>query len=482
MKKIRIVTLVMIVILSMALVPAAAAGAPPGTWVSGISCQNLSATDIATITLSFYPTDNSVAALNYNDTIAAGGSRNYFTPSTPPGLPTSFLGSAVVSSDQPVTCNINTQSTGSGTNTNPYRFSTSAGFSSNDTAPTMYAPQVMKNLAGAWSSYIAVQNSENAAVAVTVSYKDSAGNPVSAATEGVTIPANSNHVFYQTDNTNLPTGFIGAATISANDGTSKLAVMVNFYNNASSSSTAQFHSYSGFNSGANKLYVPRVVRNFYGYNSGLSIQNVGGSSTTVSIDFTIGGNTYSYTSPSINPGAALSLYLPNVTQLALVDSLPMGTRYGGAVITAAVGGAVVAIVNEDNRGGAGIPVERAGQGSTYNAIADGTQTSTISFAQIARKAGGVFSGGFQITNTTNTVGTCDITYSGVASANETGVTLPASGSISRYAPNVANLPNGFNASVSATCTQPVVGISNMAVEPGTGKYGDTFLQGNGLNR
>jgi hypothetical protein len=151
------------------------------------------------------------------------------------------------------------------------------------------------------------------------------------------------------------------------------------------------------------------------------------------------------------------------------------------VITAAVGGEVVAIVNEDNRGGAGIPVERAGQGSTYNAIADGTQTTTVSFAQIARKAGGIFSGGFQISNTTNIAGTCDITYAGAAAANET-VTLPASGSISRYGPNVANLPDGFNAGVSATCTQPVVGISNMAVEPGTGKYGDTFLQGNGLNR
>ncbi len=482
MKKIQIVTLITIMVLSMTLVSAASAGAPPGSWVSGIACQNLSATNIATITLSFYPTGNNVAVLDYHDTIAAGGSRNYFTPSTPPGLPASFLGSAVLSSDQPVTCNINTQSTGTGTATDPYRFSTSAGFSSATTSATMYAPQVMKNLAGAWSSYIAAQNTTSADVAVTVSYKDSAGNPVPAATESNTIPANSNHVFYQTDNANLPSPFIGAATISADDGISKLAVTVNFYNNASSSSAAQFHSYSGFNAGANKLYVPRVVRNFYGYNSGLSIQNVGASATTVSIVFTIGGNTYNYTSPSINPGAALSLYAPNITALAPVDLQLESTRFGGAVITAAVGGQVVAIVNEDNRGGAGIPVERAGQGSTYDAIADGSQTTTISFAQIARKAGGIFSGGFQVSNTTNVAGTCNIVYTGVPAANETSVALAANGSITRYAPNVANLPNGFNASVSVTCTQPVVGISNMAVEIGTGKYGDSFLQGNGLNQ
>src|SRR3990172_7902937 len=173
MKAFRITSLIGIFALLLALVPAAAAGAPPGNWVSGIACQNLSDTDPASITLYFYQEGSSTAALTYPDPnpIPANGSRNYFTPSTPPGVPEGFLGSVVVASDQPLACNVNTQTTGTGTSSDPYRMATSAGFADTQTAPTMYAPQVMKNLAGTWSSYIAVQNTSNADVPVTVSYK-----------------------------------------------------------------------------------------------------------------------------------------------------------------------------------------------------------------------------------------------------------------------------------------------------------------------
>lgn len=484
MKKAKVISLVVILVLLLGLVPAAQAGPPPGNWVSGIACQNLSDTDSASITLYFYPEGSSTPALTYTDPtpIPPKGSRNYYTPSSPPGVPEGFLGSVVVASNTPLACNVNTQTTGAGTTSDPYRIGTSAGFADTETSPTMYAPQVMKAFGGAWSSYIAVQNTTTSSVNVTVSYKDRNGNSISAATETVSIPGQSNHVFYQTDNANLPIGFLGAATISAQDGTSGLAVTVNFYNSGSSSSTAQLHSYNGFAGGANKLFVPRIVRKYYGYNGGLSIQNVGSSATTVTIVFNFAGNTYTYNSPSIAPGAALALYAPDMSVLNPVDNLNETQRFGSAVITAATGGQIVAIVNEDNRGGAGIPAERVGQGSTYNAIADGNQTNTVFFAQITRKASGIYSGGFQVANTTGTSGKCSITYAGASSANETNVTLPANGSFRRYAPNVANLPDGFNSSVTVTCDQPVVAISNLAVEVGSGRYGDSFTQANGLNQ
>jgi hypothetical protein len=304
-----------------------------------------------------------------------------------------------------------------------------------------------------------------------------------SADEGATIKAQSNKVFYQTDNTNLPDGFFGSALVKATDGTSGLAVTVNFYNSGSSSSNAQLHSYNGFSAGADKLFVPRIVRNYYGYNGGLSIQNVGTSSTKVNIKFNFAGNVYNYTSPTIPAQSALALYAPDISALDPVDSLAVSFRFGSAVITTnSSSDKIVAIVNEDNRGGSGIPVERAGQGSTYNATPDGEQTGTLFFAQVTRKASGVFSGGFQVANTTNSSGKCDIKYTGASAANETNVTLPANGAIRRYAPNVSGLPDGFNASVSIDCTQPAVGISNLAVEVGSGRMGDSFTQANGLNK
>jgi hypothetical protein len=388
----------------------------------------------------------------------------------------------VIQSSTPLACNVNTQTTGTGTADNFYRIGTSAGFSDTEAGTTMYAPQVMKNLAG-WYSYISVQNTTDASVTVELTYKNAAGADVPAATESATIPGFSNHVFYQDSNAGLTDGFIGAATVSA---ATPLAVTVNFYNSGATSGEAQLHSYNGFSGGSDTLLIPRVVRRFYGYNGGLSIQNIGTIATAVTIEFSYAGNTYTHVTGSIAPGAALPLYAPNVAELAPVDVLPISQRFGSATITANEAGAViVAIVNEDNRGnpadndGNAVPIERVGQGSTYNAILNGSQTSDMFFAQIVNNAGGIFSGGFQVANTSATTGSCTATFVG---GTTFAIPLGAFGSASVYAPNVPGLPDGYNASVSVDCTVDIVGISNLAAKPGSGKLGDSFTQGNGLNQ
>jgi hypothetical protein len=476
----RLVALALSLALLMSANSTAYAQEPPGPWASGISCVNLSTVD-ASIALSFYQQGSGSPSHTFNDTILANSSKNYFSPNIS-GLASGFRGSAVIQSDQPVSCNVNTQKQSTGTQTDPYRIGTSAGVATTDTAPTVYVPQVLKNLSG-FSSYVAVQNTDAATTAVTVTYKDRNGNSIPAATETINIPAQSTHIFYQSANTNLTNGFLGAATISAVNGTSKLAAIVAIYNDGASFDRSQLLSYNGFVSGGNKLFVPRFVRNYYGYNGGLTIQNIGTGPAQIKVTFNFAGNSYTYTSATpIASGAALALYAPNIAELSGVDSLPVNQRFGSAVIETISGGPIVAIVNEDNRGGPGIPAERAGQGSTYNAIPDGSQTNTIFLPQVPRNAGGIFSGGFQISNTTGTAGTCNISYAGVPAANETNVPLPANGSMGRYAPNVPNLPNGFNAAVTVQCTVPVVGIANLAVNPGSGRFGDSFTQSNGINR
>jgi len=348
----------------------------------------------------------------------------------------------------------------------------------------MYVAQVMNNLSG-FSSYIAVQNTESTAVTAQVTFKDKNGLAVPAATKNAVIPAQTNHIFYQDDPASgLPANFIGSATVTGSGG-GKLAVLVNFYNSGASNLTSQFHSYNGVATGASKILMPRVVRNFFGYNSGWSIQNIGASSTVVTVTYTFAGVQHTQVTPAIPAGSAAFAYLPNVTQLAAVDALPVGQRFGNAVVQGAPGSQIIAIVNEDNRDPAS-PIERQGQGATYNALRQGSQTPTVFFPQVVRKAGNIFSGGFNIANTTAAAGTCNITYSGAAPANESGVPLAANGTIARFGPNVANLPDGFNASVKATCTVAVIGINNLAVDPatsgGAGKVGDSFTQNTGINQ
>jgi len=483
----KVLALTLALAIMLASFGAVAAQGPTGTYGSGIACANLSATNPASIVITFYAADSGAVTLLYADPspIPVGASRNYFTPSTPPGLPGSFLGAAVVSSSEPLSCNVNTQvvTAGVGSASTPARAGTSAGVDSTQADPSLSAPQVLKGLAG-YNSYIAVQNTTNGSLTAYVSYADRAGVAYPAARESFVIPAQSTHVFYQAGNANLPSNFLGGATITS---TGNLASVVNFYNSGASASAAHFHSYNAFPTGGTKLFVPRFVRNYYGYNSGLSVQNVGAASTSVDITFTFNGVNYVVNSGSIAPGATYSPYAPNIAPLAPVDALLVGQRTGSAVIQAAVGGSVVAIVNEDNRGTCNaascppLPPEQIGFGSTYGAMLNGSQTTTIFLSQVPRRAGGFFSGGFQIANTTAGAGTCTIQYSGAAAANETGVALPANGSFSRFAPNVANLPDGFNSSVKVTCTVAAVGITNFSARSAT-YFGDSFITANGLNQ
>lgn len=485
--RLKVVSLSIVVALLIAGVGVVAAQGPSGTYGSGITCTNLG-TAPATMSISFYVVDTGAVALTYNDpsTVAVGASRNYFTPSTPPGLPSGFLGSAVVSSDQPMSCNVNTQivSSGVGTAGNPARAGTSSGVISTDASTSVFAPQVMKKLAGTYDSYMAVQNTESTAQTVYVNYVGSNGVAVPSARESFTLPPQTSHVFYQASNANLPAGFLGGATVTS---TGRIAAVVNFYNNGSSAANSQFNSYTAFPAGANTLLAPRFVRNFYGYNGGLTIQNVGSAPTSVAITFSFAGSQYVVNTGTINPGATFAPYAPNIAALAPVDALPVGQRTGSIVMQAAAGGSIVAIVNEDNRGTCNaascpaIPVEQIGFSGSYNAIPSSAKTNTVFFVQVPRKAGGFFSGGFQFANTTNTATTCNITFPSATVANQTGVPLPANGALSYFAPNVPNLPDGFNSSVKVTCGQPIVGISNFSARSTT-YFGDSFVVANGLNQ
>ncbi len=317
---------------------------------------------------------------------------------------------------------------------------------------------------------------------VTVSYIDKNGAPL-AADETESIPGYSNKVFYQADNASLPANFIGAATVT---GTGNIAVVTNLYNAGTSSSNAQLLSYDGFAGGDTTLLVPRFVRRFYGYNSGMSIQNLGAAATTVTIEFTFAGTAYTYTSPEILPGAALPLYATTIAEIAAVDALPMSQRFGSAVITSG-GENIIAIVNEDNRGNAAdnngdpVAVERISQGITYNAFLDGSQTTTAFFAQIVAGAGGIFSGGFQVVNTTATDTTCTATFNAQAGFSY-DFELLGNASASVYAPLVPGIVQPYNGSVTVVCGQAIVGISNLADVVGSGLVGDSFTCTNGLNR
>jgi len=477
-------------LISLAFVLPVSAVGPAGDWVSSFYCVNQDTVNTANISLAFYQENNGTAALTYSDTIAAGKSKNYYTPTTPASVPDPFLGAVVVSSSTPLACSVVNNTTAVGTSGDPFRYSSSGGFGSAEAAPVSYATQVVRDFWG-YESYIAIQNTSTASAAVTVEFTDRYGTDYPTATQHLTVPGQSNRVLYLTDVTALGTGFTGSAKISADDGTTPLAVMEAYYNIATDYTKAQIQAFNAATVGDDYVYAPQVVRSYYGYNGGIQIVNVGTANTSFKVTFTMGTGTnqvvatYQHT-VELAPGEVKDLYLPNVTELAAVDGKPMAERTGFAVVEAAsttgvhnAAGQLAANVNITNVGTYSGLEAWGGRGATYNAFPESAASTKLYIPNMPVHVSSLWSGGFFIASFGTTAGTCDITFvdDGDAFMNDVPVGLGVY--INKWAPNVTNLDSGYNSGMWAECTVPVFGIGNLNAD-GTTTYGDSYSQFNAI--
>lgn len=453
---------------------------PGGTWVSGVQVANLS-NSTATVSISFYNTAGTMV-LNFDGgTIAANSSKTWYLPDHVPGLSAGFIGSAVVSSDQEIAAIVNTQlPSGSA----PHRIGTSTGVSS--PAATVYATQVMKDYWG-WNSYCAVQNTGSTSVDVTATFYNASG--VAVDTDTQSIPAYSSYLFDQSTDSDLSTSFSGSAKFQS-DASHPLAVVCNFYSAGTSASTMQFQSYNGMSSGATTLYVPRIVKDYYSYQSGLRVQNIGTEALTVNVVYNFGGTAYTQTSPSIGPGQAWGPYMGDKAQLPASMANVSGS--GSAIITVNSPNAnklIIATVNEDNR------VNPAGRGVTYEAALLSEAQATIVFPQITSEYYG-YCGGFQVMKVSPGTANCTANYSvsGGISAFSVSFTLTDQNPAwSQFAPNAngmrpGNANDNYNGSVTVSCPgASIVGISNFSHRSDVdGRYGtvtgDTYITARGIGK
>lgn len=477
MKKVLVVLAIVGVMLAATV--SGAFAFPSGTWVSGVTVANLSA-DTATVMITFYNPDGSVALDFSGGTIAGNKAKTWYLPSAVSGLPSGFLGSAVVLADQPVAATVNTQLP---SGTNPMRVGTSTGVG--EPSPTMYATQLMKGFYD-WNSYCAVQNAGSTAFTVRAEFYNVGGTL--ADTDEVSIPAFASHIFDQSVDGELANGVYSAKFIG--DEEHPLGVVCNFYNSGTNASTSQFHSYNGISQGGTKLFLPRVVKDFYNYQSGLRVQNVGSVDLTVTVTYAFGAKTYTQTSPSIGPGQAWGPYLGSEAQLPAT----MAGVSGAGSAEVAINGdltnkAIIATVNEDNR------VSPAGRGVTYEGALASEASLTLIFPQVTSEYYG-YSSGIQIAKVAAGPSSCTACYSAagaVAAFCDPFTLSDTNPSWSQFAPNasgmIAGLANdNYNGSVTVTCTgQPVIGISNLSFRyDRDNRYGnllgDSFTTARGINQ
>ena len=243
------------------------------TFNTSWTFQNLG-TDPANVHVDLWGTDGQKKA---EDDIIVEKSAAFWAPDynklDPVGT---FNGSIVASSSEPLAATVNqvAQNTTTGRTGN----ATYGGFNDDMVASEIYAPTVMKGLSGVYWTEMSIQSTATVGdVQVNVHYYGEDGTEVTGSPRTYTVHAGSATRVAQEDESILPSGWIGSAKVAAQDGTTKLAVIVNEFDGRSGRMYDQFYSYEGFATGVTRVVVPNVFINGYGgvFNASAAVQNLG---------------------------------------------------------------------------------------------------------------------------------------------------------------------------------------------------------------
>ncbi len=374
----------------LAMVGVASVGAQGGlTYTSSIQVVNLESTT-ATIDIYYYNPDGSQAGTLTGETIAGNSSKSYFPLL---GVDPGFKGSVVISSDKEIAAITNMVTT-------DYTFNAStAGFSSG--ATTFNLPLVMCNNGG-FNTFFSVQNtSPDTAAHITINYiPGSAG--AAGVSETATIQPGAAASFDQAvgsptkdcdDLKGGSTKFVGSAVISSDQPVVATLMQLN------TTSFRVLMGYNGFVTGSPTVKLPLLMSNNSGFYTSVNVQNVGGGTTDVTIDYS--ANTAGAFDPanevfSLGPGQGKAI-IQNGAPPANGSTVNTwtGQKYvGAATVTNSNAQNLVVIVNEVSPGGSG----RGPYGSSYEGFNPSTATANITAPLIMSNNGGFYTS-IQVQNT-----------------------------------------------------------------------------------
>ncbi|MCI0519613.1 MAG: hypothetical protein L0Z70_05080 [Chloroflexi bacterium] len=420
MKKLFPLFMVLVLTLSMASAAMAEVPAPGGPFNSAFSVQNLEGLD-ALCAFSFYDATGAEAFTSEYTTVEPGDSLSVYVPDL---AVSGGSYSAVVSCDRKVAAVSNFSDANSG-----------ASYSGVGEAGTdWYAPGIYNDYYDYYSN-IVVQNAAGAPVDITVEIF-APGNPVAVATQTETaVPANAAVSFEQEALAGLVANQFYSAKIS---GTGNIAPVVNIYGKGAVD--MQLYSYNAFTSGSTVAYAPVIMNNYYGFNTALTIQNIGGNDADVTVEYT-NGFTADYT---IAPGAAEAIYTPGVA------GLPAGNTLYGATVTSNNAEPLVVLVNESND---------YGRAASYSGFSAG---STEVRAPIVMKRYYKYNTSVSCQNVGGADTTMTIAYAGIVATTDSDPVAPG-GNWEFYQPTdpaLAAVPLNYQTSATITSTEPIVCVVN----------------------
>ncbi|HSR32344.1 MAG TPA: hypothetical protein VLY63_17415 [Anaerolineae bacterium] len=376
MKKVTVV-LALVAVLSLVLASVVgAAGSPPPALSSGFQLQNRSATDPASISISYYDASGNEVEVDA-DTIAAKASKSYYVPNVL-GQPDGRY-SVVIESDQQLFA-LSNEVTATGAT--PNVAATHSGFTDEDIGSPLYIPWVVCEYYS-YNSMFAVQNAGGGQTNITVEFYKSGNSSVfksyafNNVKPGGAVFLDMTQSPYNTD----LNGFFGSVKAYSSDGT-PLAAALNDTNPAGSF----LRSYNAVKDSwaALKLYAPQVTANYYGFSTGITLQNPNSSSSTATVKYYATGATTPVATQNVTVAAnsALPIYIPSVA------GIPANFN-GTAVIEVTNGVTIMGIANHDH-----VP---AGPAASYNLVPESKAATQVFMPQVVRAYYG-FESGWQVFN------------------------------------------------------------------------------------
>jgi hypothetical protein len=300
------------------------------------------------------------------------------------------------------------------------------------TAPTRVAPAAVKapkGPAGSWGTDFTLFNlsSSVAATGVTLtrycSFSDAAcavgGNPFAVpGPTGGQIAANGSYYYNPANDSSFPS-FSGSIVVSAG---SALAGTVTLANNLTGVNYAS-DAYSAVTDPNSTVYVPIAMSGFGPWNTRITVQNAGTTTTNVTIHY--GG--------ASAPGDSTINNLP-ANQMAMVDQLGLITNFNGSAVVTSSNGQNLAVVVEEYK-------TTGGTLMTYNGIPLTNAAQTIYMPGYLDR--GVWLTDFTIVNTTGTaISNANVTFAG-STATLSGP-IGANGSV--YLNRTGTLPTNWTGS------------------------------------
>lgn len=384
---------------------------PGGPYNSAFTVQNLDPVD-GTCQYALYDAAGTAALTSAATAIQANKSVFVYVG----GLSvTDAMYSAVIS------CDVNVAAVSNYTGSGGAYAASYGGVSAAQTANMVSFPGLYKNYYGYYTNVV-VQNAGSAAVDVTLKIYNGA---TLVDSETKTVPANASVVFDQKARAALPNG-IYAGVVEA---TGPVAAMVNVWNSA-----GQQYAYNGFTGGSAVAYAPVLMKSYYGFNTALTVQNVGDTEVSVTVTYSNGATN----TKTIAAKASQLFYTPNEA------GIPNG--WLGAAKIEATGGNIVALINESDANN---------RAASYTGFASGGTTAN---APIVMKTYYGFSTSVTCQNIGDAATNITATYSN--GVTETKTNIAAGATALFYQPNTPGLSNGFNGSAVFTASQNIVCVVN----------------------